>query len=891
MKKYLTTLLMLISSNLFAQDYGEFLPEFYGNGHAGTEFFLTFTPAMYSGNKYPIHLFVFSTVKTSVKVSVPENGFYYKRETVPNGVIIFNLAIIKGQMYNLGNGAGPVPPEPSGVYEKRAIIIESNDPVVVYAVSRQDYSGEGFLVLPANLLGTNYIVSSWADPTTNVDMFSPSYTSIVAVSDSTEVEFILKGSNESKVMLEDDTLRYGEKLNFMMNKGDVALIAGIGKNNDLTGSVINASKPVAVVSGNFCSYIPTDVSNCNPTMEMELPTERWGYEYFVTPIIEREKSSIVKIFALEDDTDIFKDGEFFKNLPNAKKGVNGVSYLEIRADEEENRPVVYSSDKPIHVVQYNTGSVSNESYNDPFQMNLLTSQNFSEKIVFSTPGIKDYGEFNENYINLVYLSDVNGNFPDSLMLASYSDNEWSWKKLKEMHGDPGLEFANRDEKTGRKWMSKTIRLNSRSVYQIKNNEKFCVYSYGFDSGASYGYPAGGIFLIDSSIKFEDSSPPNYSITKTEDIQRINFLDNSNEGKSSGLSIIQIYNKTNFECGEPSFVSGLDSMARVEYEIPNKHFTSSATIYISDKAGNDTTYNLLFKPDPTGELILDNYNIEIIDNIYYMKKTLEIGVINRDNKLSGFIHEIKITGDIDNVAVDYLSNLPIEVKPNEKWPLLIYYNPVKPQKSEFQMSIVYNDKEEHRVNILLESLESRIEIDNIDFDKVPEKVAKTMELLIQNTGKCLINIFDLKLDNNYNFSFYQKPEVPFSINPGESKIIKMMFHPQKLGLIIGTLTVESDAHRGDSEVFLYGNGVVSSTVFEEKPLINIINTDNYLILTLPQNTTSRGLTISDMAGRPVYSTKEVIQPGRTEIELGELSTGAYFVEFLIDGEKVTAKFVK
>ena len=140
------------------------------------------------------------------------------------------------------------------------------------------------------------------------------------------------GSDSCYLIKKDgDTIHKGEVLRRSLNEGDVWLIPGLGSNNDLSGSTIYATKPFAVITGNYSAGIPDESSNKNYLIEQELPVNNWGTKYFVSPIFKRKHFSIIKIFAKNPNTQVYADGVPMWTI--TKPGGNsGVGYIETRAD-------------------------------------------------------------------------------------------------------------------------------------------------------------------------------------------------------------------------------------------------------------------------------------------------------------------------------------------------------------------------------------------------------------------------------------------------------------------------------------------------------------------------------------------------------------------------------
>ncbi len=547
---------------------------------------------------------VYVSAAVATKVTLEIEGLSIKRTkiTIPNDVIEFNLTPQEGQMYSKGSGAVATPPQPSQVWAKRAIKVYAEDPIVVYGVTRYRYTSDGFLAMPITGLGKEYQVASYADPTNNTSQYLPSYTSIVAIYDNTKVTFKLGGMESSRAyLMNNDTLRFGQQLKETMFAGDVWLIAGIGAYNDLTGSTIKANKPISVLSGVFCAYIPTWNSACDFIIEQELPQNVWGKEYHVTPIVDRKNNSIIKIFAKEPFANLYRDGQAIGQILTPG-GLAGTGFLEVRSDPDlPKRPVIISSDKAISVTQYNPGMSEDGVESDPFQMGLTPLEQYQEEIVFNTPGIRGGFGFKKNYINLVYKSTVDGGIPDDLEIAEVTGGQVLWEQLNAKDASPGEKFQNSTDAEGRTWMSKTIKFTQDGVYRIRSTtklNKFAAYAYGFSEWDSYGFPTS-VALADLEIPDTLAPVIDYTIgcdgEVTKGLVTDEPRDNSDNRSNMGLVMLDFQDSYNYDFDYDDFVVGEDMKTNWYLTVIDPSVEGRAHLIFQDRVGNRTDSVILFYP--------------------------------------------------------------------------------------------------------------------------------------------------------------------------------------------------------------------------------------------------------------------------------------------------------
>ena len=569
--------LLLISGNMFAGDSYD-MP-FAGVSNKGTEFIMTFHPCWKeTGDHGYIKIYVFSDVDTKVKVSI-NNGMFVKQKDVKAfEQTEFEIPSDLATMYIKSHYDAP---QPAQIWEKRAIQIQSEDPIICYGIVREKYTSDGYVGMPVSALGKKYVVASFSDPTSNNSVqFLTSYTSVVAAYDNTEVEFTLGGTASTYVPLEDSTnLNSGETIKRTMNKGDVWLIPAMGNYSDLTGSYIQADKPIGVISGQFCGYVPRGVAACDYMIEHELPVESWGKSYNV-PIVEiRQKSPFVRIFASEPNTMIYKNGNPWSVVNGPGGKIEDQGYIDARLWEEEysNKPARITADKPISVTFYNQGQADDNISGDPFQMSILPDEQYSDMYLFSTPGYSGSG-FALNSLVVVYKSN-DGTIPNDIIFGEKVFDGFDNKPLKDVVTSEPMEY-------GSGYYMVTVDLEKENIYGITAAEPLMVYLYGSDYYDSYGYPAGEILRDLSSDDGE--IPVVESISEDGADYTGNFTDKGTNG-ISGIAYVGLMNEEseNYELTTNDYVTG-DTRVDYQLSVIDRTKDAKAVIYAIDKAGNQIT---------------------------------------------------------------------------------------------------------------------------------------------------------------------------------------------------------------------------------------------------------------------------------------------------------------
>jgi hypothetical protein len=587
--------MLLLLAALTVPMYAQTLPDFFlGNNNAGTNFYMSFLPAWpVPGGVNSIRIYVSSAVDTKVTVEVDAYGYRERKDVPANTVVEFVLPVNIAMPYTKMD-RDPSPAE--AVYAGKAVHVKARDPIVAYGVTRYQYSSDGFLALPVSALGKEYIIASYADVGDNGTSFGqylPSEAAVVAPFNNTVVSFTLGGNSVTSTpggMLPGDTRT------FTLDKGDVLMLSSLGQGADLSGSKIVSNKPVSVVSGNFCAYVPLGIAACDHLLEMELPTNVWGKEYVVTKIYGRQKNSFIKIMAKKPNTTVYRDGVPIGVISQAG-GVSGTGFLELRVDTGSADNHIISADKPISVTQFNPGQQDDNVISDPFQLVLTPQEQYLDYIVFATPGVSGSGGFTHNYLNLVIQLNNNNRIPPGFEYGVFENDSLVWRRLIDVFGTT---FDSIGTINGKAYGVKTLVLPGDGVYHLRSPRKFAAYAYGFSDYDSYAYPAGTSMaeVYNLTGVVDNQAPvPTYSQLGNGKIGgEINDWNVDGSGFLANV-FLQGADSHNYTLAIDEYIPGMDNRAKWELTVDNPAEPARAVLSFIDRAGNDTT--ITFEYDGIG----------------------------------------------------------------------------------------------------------------------------------------------------------------------------------------------------------------------------------------------------------------------------------------------------
>jgi hypothetical protein len=197
----------------------------------------------------------------------------------------------------------------SEIPQKKGVFITSDVPIVVYVLNTLAASSDTYTAIPIKHLGTQYLtVNQPADHYPfNPQLQFPDLDTIKRSS-----EFMVIAQKDFTVVSITPTFRTkqgqraGTPFWVTLNKGECYLVqAGWSPlgGGDLSGSRIESSEQVAVLSGHVRSSIPTTASySKDHLVEMLPPLSTWGKEYITTPFAIVQGGDVVRVMAADVDT-------------------------------------------------------------------------------------------------------------------------------------------------------------------------------------------------------------------------------------------------------------------------------------------------------------------------------------------------------------------------------------------------------------------------------------------------------------------------------------------------------------------------------------------------------------------------------------------------------------
>lgn len=336
----------------------------------------------------------------------------------------------------------------SEVIQPMSMHIAANNPITVQGINQRFQTSDTFSALPVEYLGTEYRAIGYNK--LSDDLLSQC--AVIATENNTRVTITPSVKTQA-------LKPRGVPFVVTLNKGDVYQVISayeVGPNAmcDLTGTLIQSDKTIAVFSGHNCAYVPQVVAACNHLVEQLMPLKSWGLQYYVGMLAQRSTSTI-RIVAHEPDTHVRINGE--------EVAVLGIGEYYTNNEQRENLWIV--ADKPVMVAQYGQGYKNGDSAGDPMMMMIRSVEIFQDEYHF-TPPARGYWH---HFINVVVREDE----LESLELDGKSVDPSLFKRC----GDNG-------------YMIGQIPVTGETAHSITCDEPFGISCYGIgystDAYDAYG---------------------------------------------------------------------------------------------------------------------------------------------------------------------------------------------------------------------------------------------------------------------------------------------------------------------------------------------------------------------------------------------------------------------
>ena len=356
--------------------------------------------------------------------------------------------------------------------------LRSTAPITVYEFNPLDYtdggganfsySNDASLLLPTNVWRSEYYTANYHQ-TGNV---FPAEFAVTAWQDGTTVTITTKANTAAGGGAPAFTA--GTPQMVTLNAGDVLELTSIQTEAvaDLTGSHIQSDKPVEVISGHYCVYVPDDtVGYCDHIEESMFSVDALGNNYIVNApavtSLPSGKVEVVRIIGTVGNTNLTYDP------PQAGAPAtiaNPGDYVEISGTTASFK---VTADHKVMVAQYMEGQDAGGGTGDPAMALAVPVEQFRTSYLFHAPT-----NYESNYVDIT-APDGGVVMLDGTMVTGFTpigSTGYSLARVQALGGGP----------------------NADGNHSVTGSMPFGITVYGYGQYTSYWY-AGGLDLTDIPV--------------------------------------------------------------------------------------------------------------------------------------------------------------------------------------------------------------------------------------------------------------------------------------------------------------------------------------------------------------------------------------------------------
>ncbi|XP_069058166.1 IgGFc-binding protein-like [Pleurodeles waltl] len=243
----------------------------------------------------------------------------------------------------------------SGVFAASTITVRSDTPISVISQSRRLHSSGRAVVYPVAALGTEYYaITPYEEPQEPFKEFA-----IINHDQANTVDVYLKG----RVLFHGQSYMAGDKLQVQMAPLEALQLQSA---DDLSGTRIVSEIPVAVLTGNKCSWLH---SLCDLVYEQLMPVKSWGTEFFVPPLPFQSRYDVAYVVASQETTVSYTSGS-----TKMKREMLAGEALRIRV--RFSHPLFITASAGIQVMFHCTGGLTQYKQYDQFLIGIPDTSQF-----------------------------------------------------------------------------------------------------------------------------------------------------------------------------------------------------------------------------------------------------------------------------------------------------------------------------------------------------------------------------------------------------------------------------------------------------------------------------------------------------------------------------------
>ncbi|GBD07432.1 hypothetical protein HRbin21_01257 [bacterium HR21] len=773
------------------------------NSAQGREFWIAIPPNEVDG--YPgqlLEIYVTSSYNTEVTLYSALDGRVIRKPVRAMDITTFSL--LNGELF----WSDEI--RESETVTQKGIRLSAPQPISVYVLNGKQYTSDGYLALPVNVWGTEYMHLSYYDYEDFGQQRGNGFV-IVAAEDQTLVTIQLYGRGYGRTV---GGRRIGDRITVLLNRGQTYMVRGDGAppagQNDFSGTRISSNKPIGLISFHMRTMIPM-MPQVGPIsrdflVEMLPPISAWGKRY-VTIEYQRKarKGDFFRVLAAQPNTRFtvrwYRNGELRGSMSGMLQYAGDFweyNKSTVPDDSSIYGQSIWEADKPVLLMQYSYSAFwDNDPNFDPFMIVVTPVEQYIRSTVFQTPANK---AFATNYFNLIAIGDTAD--PTQAKLKSITvDGRHVYRTNPEFLGQriPGTNLY---------WV--VLRMQP-GPHRIIGETPFGGYIYGFSQYDSYGWPAA---MAINKIDELDTLPPelhkqvscgDWEILATE-------IRNGKEGDNprqidQGIAQIELLEGSYNYRLRLVTAEELKPYPKVErfvfrVEVIDKRYSAFARIGVLDRAGNlaiDSVWyiadSLITQPEEPIDAGAVRLGQTQVVSVSIINARDSVTVLKEARLLKGSAFQI-VAGAIPperRLAGGESHQFQIQYRPTQEHPPGVY---------DWDTLLVRTECAEFRWALRGRGVQPHIWVEDWDAGTIPVNttVCAGAGLLIRNPGTDTLHISDIQnVQPPFTLNTVDPP-LPITIPPGQEIRLRLpCYQPTAIGTHTADVLFVCNAPPGDKNI--------------------------------------------------------------------------------------------
>jgi hypothetical protein len=258
------------------------------------------------------------------------------------------------------------------------------------------FTNDASLLLPTQALGTSYRGMTWTRR--GSDGFAQPFMAITAVDDDTKLSVFAPAEASIAAGPGVPPIPEGTKRDFTLDRGEVLQLMARDEDT-LSGSVLQSDRPVQVIAGDSCAYVPQGVAACDHLEETVPPAQALGQRYLVAPPTGPSGAPIpytVELLGNRDGTQLYYPGGKPRGFPDTLEA----GQISLISNVKESFEVLGSHEFGV-LLFLQGGSDDQQGETDPSQSIAVPPQQFRKRYVFLAPD-----DYTVSYADVIAPSDA-----------------------------------------------------------------------------------------------------------------------------------------------------------------------------------------------------------------------------------------------------------------------------------------------------------------------------------------------------------------------------------------------------------------------------------------------------------------------------------------------------